>query len=73
MGRNHSCAYGRHQDIEVAMGEETVAARKHIFFCDNLNFNSFQYDKKLLPDVKQYKMLVAWTAKRKRPNEEEVV
>ncbi len=73
VGRNHSCAYGRHQDIEVAMGEATVAARKHIFFCDNLNFNSFQYDKKLLPDVKQYKMLVAWTAKRKRPNEEEEV
>lgn len=68
VGKTHTCAYSRHRDLETAMGGNT-ADRKHIFFCDNSNFENFRYDGKLLPEVKQYKMLVAWTAKRTRPDE----
>ncbi len=40
--------------------------RKHILLCDNANCNGFRHDGKLLPEVKQYKMLVTLTAECKR-------
>jgi hypothetical protein len=71
LGKTHPSAYNRHGDLEAAMGGN-VNDRKYIFFCDNSNYNAFRYDNKLLPNVKQYKMLVTWTTKRKRPDDENV-
>ena len=67
VAKRHPCAYSRQKDIEDAMGGNPKD-RKFIFFCNEDNFDSFRYDDKLAKDVKQYKMLVAWTAKRKRPD-----
>jgi hypothetical protein len=65
-GKTNACAYSRHGDLEKAMGGK-VSDRKYILFCDDSNYEGFRYDEKLLPQVNQYKMLVAWTAKRRRP------
>jgi hypothetical protein len=71
LGKTHPSAYDRHPDLEKAMGGN-VKDRKYIFFCDKSNYSAFRYDNKLLPNVKQYKMLVTWTTKRKRPDDENV-
>ena len=68
VGKTHPCAYSRHRDLENAMGGK-VTDRQYILFCDNSNYDGLRYDSKLLPQVKQYKMLVAWTAERKRPDD----
>jgi hypothetical protein len=65
-GKTHPCAYERHTELEKAMGEDSNKGM-FVFFCDQSNYDSFRYDNKLLPEVKQYKVLAAWTAKRKRP------
>lgn len=71
VAKTHPCAYSRHNDIEEAMGGNRKD-RKFIFFCDQSNFDSFRYDDKLAKDVKQYKMLATWTAKRRRPDADDL-
>lgn len=71
VAKTHPCAYSRHNSIEDAMGGNRKD-RKFIFFCDRSNFDGFRYDNKLANDVKQYKVLVEWTAKRRRPDADDL-
>lgn len=67
VGKSHCCASSRHAALEEAMGRERIRDRNFVFLCDKSNYDFFCNDNNLLGDVKQYKMLVSWTAKRKRP------
>lgn len=42
-----------------------------VFCLDRVNFDNFRYVEGLVKSVKQYNMLVEWSAVRKRPAEGE--
>lgn len=68
IGKKHGRSKHFHSEIERQMGGQS---KDHIlvFACDKENFDTFMYVEGLVLEVKQYKMLVQWRAKHKRPHD----